>query len=88
MSRYLLPVVMGLSVVIAGCKKQEPPKVAAKEVEQKVAEAASTAADYARQEKDEYVARAQKAVDDARADSPDWGVRSPWRSPRAGRMVP
>lgn len=68
MSRYLVPMVMGLSLVIAGCRKQEPPKVTAKDVEQKLAEAASTAADYARQEKDEYVARTQKAVDDAKAE--------------------
>lgn len=68
MSRYLLPMVMGLSLVIAGCKKQEPPKVTAKEVEEKWAEAASATADYARQEKDEYVARTQKAVDDAKAE--------------------
>lgn len=68
MFRYLLPMVMGLSVLIVGCKKQEPPKVTAKEVEKKAAEAAGAAADYARQAKDEYVARAQKAVDEAKAE--------------------
>ena len=68
MFRYLLPMVMGLSVLIAGCKKQEPPKVTAKEVGEKVAEATGVAADYAKQEKDEYVARAQKAVDEAKAE--------------------
>lgn len=68
MSRYLLLMAMGLSVPVAGCQKQEPPKVTAKEVEKKVAEAAGTAADYAKQEKDEYVARAQKSVDEAKAE--------------------
>lgn len=68
MSRYLLPMVMGLSALVAGCEKQEPPKVTAKEVEKKAAEAAGTAADYAKQEKDEYVARAQKSVDEAKAE--------------------
>lgn len=68
MFRYLLPVVMGLSVLIVACKKEEPPKVTAKEVEKKVAEATGTAADYAKQEKDEYIAQAQKAVDEAKAE--------------------
>lgn len=68
MFRYLLPMVMGLSALIVGCKKQEPPKVTAKEVEEKVAEATGAAADYAKQEKDEYVARAQRAVDEAKAE--------------------
>ena len=68
MSRYLLPMLMGVSALVAGCEKQEPPKVTAKEVEKKVTEAAGAAADYAKQEKDEYVARAQKAVDEAKAE--------------------
>jgi hypothetical protein len=65
--RYFLPAVTVLTVLFAGCKKEEPPRVTAHEVEKKVAEAAGTAADYAKQEKDEYVAQAQKAVDEARA---------------------
>ncbi len=71
MLRYLMPMVMGLSVLAAGCKKEEPqpPRVSVKDVEKKVAEAGGTAADYAKQEKDEYVARAQKAVDEARAET-------------------
>jgi polyhydroxyalkanoate synthesis regulator phasin len=59
---------MGLSVLVVGCKEREAPKVTARDVEKKVAEATGAAADYARQEKDEYVARAQKAVDQARAE--------------------
>lgn len=70
MRRYLLPMAMGVSVLVAGCKKEEPPsgKVTASDVEKKAAETAGAAADYARQEKDEYVARAQKAVDEAAAE--------------------
>ncbi len=65
MARYPLPIVLGLFALALGCEKQPPPKVTASQVEKKVAEAAGSAADYARQEKDEYVARAQKAVDQA-----------------------
>lgn len=68
MSRYLPPVVMGLCLLVVGCKKEEPPKVTAKEVEKKVAEAAGAAAEYANQEKDEYVTHAQKAIDEAKAE--------------------
>ena len=69
MTRYLLPMAMGLSVLFAGCKKEEgPSKVTARDVERKAAEAAGAAADYARQEKDAYVARAQRAVDEGRAE--------------------
>ena len=68
MSRYLLPMVMGLSGLVVGCEKQEQPRISAKDVEEKVAEATGAAADYAKQEKDEYVARAQKAVEEARAE--------------------
>ena len=72
MSRYLLPLVMGLSVLAGGCERQEPPKVTPGDVERKAAEAAGAATDYARQEKEEYVARAQKAVDEARAEIATW----------------
>ncbi len=68
MSRQLMAMVAGLSVLAGGCGKRDPPKVTAGEVERKVAEAAGTAAAYARQEKDEYVARARKAIDEAQAD--------------------
>lgn len=68
MSRYLLPMVMGLSGLVVGCEKHEQPTITAKDVEEKVAEATGAAADYAKQEKDQYVARAQKAVDEARAE--------------------
>ncbi len=69
MLRYLLPMVMGLSVVAAGCKKQEPQKVSVEDVKKKAAEATGTAVDYAKQEKDEYVAQAEKAVDQAKAET-------------------
>ena len=46
MSRHLLPLMAGLSLLV-GCEKREPPKSAAKE---------------------EYVARAQKAVDETRQE--------------------
>ena len=72
MSRYLLPLLMGLSVLAGGCERQEPPKVTPGDVERKAAEAAGAATDSARQEKEEYVARAQKAVDEARADIATW----------------
>ncbi len=68
MLRYLMPTAMALSALISGCERQEPPKVTAGEVEKKVEEAAGAAADYARQERDEYVARAQKAVDEGEAE--------------------
>jgi Skp family chaperone for outer membrane proteins len=68
-SRYLVPMVMGLSLLAVGCTKQEPQKVSVKDVEKKVAEATGTAADYAKQEKDEYVAQTQKAVDEAKAET-------------------
>jgi polyhydroxyalkanoate synthesis regulator phasin len=74
--RYLLPMVLGLSVLILGCKKQEPPQVTAKEVEKKVAEATGAAADYAKREKDEYVARAQGAVDEAKAEIAELKARA------------
>src|SRR5574342_1260025 len=69
-TRYLLPMAMGLSVLVAGCEKKEegPSKVTARDVERKAAEAGGAAADYARQEKDAYVARAQRAVDEGRAE--------------------
>lgn len=68
MFRYLLPMVMGVAMLVVGCKEQEPPRVTAKDVEKKVAEATAAAADYAKQEKDEYVARVQKPVDEAKAE--------------------
>lgn len=69
MFRTPIAMVLGLSALAAGCeKKDQPPKVTAHDVERKVAEAAGTAADYARQEKDEYVAQAQKAVDGAKGE--------------------
>ncbi len=68
MSRSLLPMMVGLSVFIAGCEKNEPAKVTGEQVEKKVTEAAGAVADYAKQEKDEYVARAQKAIDEAKAE--------------------
>ncbi|HYQ80438.1 MAG TPA: hypothetical protein VEP68_02995, partial [Anaeromyxobacteraceae bacterium] len=68
MSRHLLPLAMGLALG-AGCGRQEPsPPVTASEVKGKAADAADAAAAYARQEKDQYVARAQKAVDEGRAE--------------------
>lgn len=68
MPRHLMALVASLSL-LAGCGKREPPKVAAGDVERKVADAAGAAAAYARQEKDEYVGRARKAIDEARADA-------------------
>lgn len=76
MFRVLLPMAIGLSLLVAGCKKEEPPKVTAGEVKEKVAEATSAAADYAKREKDEYVARAQKAVDEAKADIDELKARA------------
>ncbi len=67
MFRSPFPMILALSALALGCEKQQPPKVTAREVEKKVAEAAGSAADYARQEKDEYVAGAERAVDEARA---------------------
>lgn len=68
MSRSILPMMVGLFVFIAGCEKNEPAKVTGEQVEKKVTEAAGAVADYAKQEKDEYVARAQKAIDEAKAE--------------------
>ncbi len=84
MFRYSLPMMVGLSVFIAGCEKhepardagKEPAKVTEREVEKKVAEAAGAVADYAKQEKDEYVARAQKAVDEAKAEIDELKARA------------
>ncbi len=84
MFRYLLPTMVGLSVFIAGCEKHEPAKVTGtepakvtgKEVEKKVTETAGAVADYAKQEKDGYVARAQKAVDEAKAELDELKARS------------
>jgi hypothetical protein len=42
--------------------------VSSKEVREKVADAMNTAADYAKQEKDQYVAQAQKDLDDAKME--------------------
>ncbi len=67
MFRSILPMIAGLSLLIAGCEKHEPTKVSAKDVEKKMGEAGGAAVDYARQERDEYVARVQKAVDEASA---------------------
>ncbi|HEU4381908.1 MAG TPA: hypothetical protein VFR85_00285 [Anaeromyxobacteraceae bacterium] len=66
--RYLMPSAVILSVLVCGCEKQESPKVTAGEVKEKVKDAAGAAAGYARQERDEYVARAQKAVDEGKAE--------------------
>ncbi len=67
MFRSPFPMVLALSVLVLGCEKQLPPKVTASDVEKKAGEAAGTAADSARQEKDDYVAGAQRAVDEAKA---------------------
>jgi len=60
--------VVGLSVSFAACQKQEPAKVTPAEVKEKAAETAGAAADYAKQEKDEYVSKVQKEMDEIKAD--------------------
>lgn len=82
MLRYLMPTAMVLGVLISGCERQEPPKDTAGEVERKVAEAAGAAADYARQERDEYLARAQGAVDEGKAEIDQ--LKAEARKARAG----
>lgn len=68
MVRVLSLVIVGLFAVLVACQKQEPAKVTAKDVEEKTAAAAGTAADYAKQQKDEYIARAEKEIDAIKVD--------------------
>ena len=84
MLRYLLPTMLGLCVLAAGCERREPPKVTAREVGEKVGEAAGAGARYASQEKDEYVARTRQALDDARAEID--GLKAEARKARADAM--
>jgi hypothetical protein len=72
MVRVLMFAVFAMSFFLGACQKQDEKvssdKVTPTEVQQKVTQAMDTAADYAKQEKDEYVAKAQKEMDDAKQD--------------------
>jgi len=69
MVRLLIPVVLGAALSLGACeKKASADKVSPAEVQEKVADAMQSAADYAKQEKDEYVAQVQKEMDEARQD--------------------
>jgi myosin heavy subunit len=72
MVRLLMLMLVGLSLSLGACEKREhkaeSDNVSSKEVQQKVTEAMQTAADYAKQEKDDYVASVQKEMDEARQD--------------------
>ena len=68
MMRSFMFVTLGLVIALAGCQKQEPAKVTAGDVKEKVTEAAGTAADYAKQERDDYVGKIQKEMDEAKAE--------------------
>ncbi|HKQ30030.1 MAG TPA: hypothetical protein VJS66_01985 [Burkholderiales bacterium] len=67
MIRLLISVVIGLSLALGACEKRQD-KVTSTEVQQKVTDAMQTAADYAKQEKDDYVAQVQEDINAARQD--------------------
>ncbi len=72
MNRFEIIVLTSVMLVIAGCGKEASPpvkpEVTAKEAAQEVKEAASTAAQYVRQEKDEFVMSAEKSMDELKAN--------------------
>jgi hypothetical protein len=72
MVRLWVLMLVGLSLSLSACEKREhkaeSDKVSSREVQQKVTDAMQTAADYAKQEKDDYVASVQKEMDEARQD--------------------
>jgi hypothetical protein len=80
MVRFLLAISLTLPLLLGACQKREDKvaadKVTPQEVHEKVADAMSTAADYAKQEKDEYVAAAQKEMDEAKQDIERLKVRA------------
>jgi hypothetical protein len=69
MKRLLLTlsaVMIGLTFILSACEKGEektPPKVSSQDVKKEAQEAAGTAAQYAKQERDEFVKNAQKELD-------------------------
>lgn len=68
MVRLLLLMLVGLSVSFAACQKREPAKVTAEEVREKAAQAAGAATDYAKQEKEDYIGKVQKEMDELEAE--------------------
>lgn len=68
MVRFLRFMLVGISVSISACQKQEPAKVTAEEVREKAAQAAGAATHYAKQEKEEYIGKVQKEMDELKAE--------------------
>lgn len=67
MKRLVIPVVLGLALAMSACGKKEEgtaPQTSAGEVQKEVKEAVSAVADKARQERDEFVSKTQKEVDE------------------------
>lgn len=69
---HVLLLLLALSLSLGACQQREEKAssgaVTSEEVQRKVTDAMETAADYAKQEKDEYVAKVQKEMDETRRD--------------------
>jgi TolA-binding protein len=69
MNRYLpvlLAALLGLAWILAACEKKEekaPPKVSFEDVKKQTQEAVETAVQFAKQERDEFIQKAQKDLD-------------------------
>ena len=69
MNRFLvvlLAALLGLVLAVSACQKKEekaPPKVSSEDVKNEAKEAVGAAAEYAKQERDEFVNKAQKDMD-------------------------
>lgn len=68
MNRLLLAFLLGSLLAVSACSKKEedrpPSKVSTEDVKKETKEAIGTAMDYAKQERDEFVGKAQKELDE------------------------
>jgi peptidoglycan hydrolase CwlO-like protein len=76
MARFLLSMTMALTISLAGLVPAARAEVTAKDVKHDTARAADSAATYAEQERDRYIRRAQKEVDELRLDIDRLGVKA------------
>ena len=85
MKRILIAAVVPLALTLAACGEQEPSMptkssqsttVTAGDVKQKVSEAAGTAADYAEQQRRQFVADAQRQLDGIDAKIVEWKAKA------------